>query len=135
MRIHEHLERAEAFERSVAKLDPIRDTELFVVFLMRAATSRMNAALHALGVTEEGPVAAGVRVADLNHSYKPPLDVEVSADVRKLLGLLKTIEDLRPQYVRGPDLLTPELAAACKRAHEEIVSGTSRLLESNSERV
>lgn len=135
MLIREHLERAIAFEKSLAKLDPIRDSELYVIFLMRAATNRMNAALHALDVTEEGPVAAGARIGDLNHSDKPPLRAELSADVQKLLAALKSIEDLRPQYVRGPDLLTPELAAACKRAHEEVASGTEKIITRRRERV
>ena len=135
MLIREHLDRAAGFEKSLAKLDPIRDSELYIIFLMRAATNRMNATLHALNLTDEGPVAAAARIGDLNHSYKPPLRAEVSADVQRLLGELKTIEDLRPQYVRGPDLLTPELAAACKRAHEQIVSGTSKIIERRRERV
>ena len=59
MLIREHLERAIGFEKSLAKLDPICDSELYVIFLMRAATNRMNAALHALDVTQEGPVEAG----------------------------------------------------------------------------
>src|SRR5690348_2680942 len=105
MLIREHLERAIGFEKSLAKLDPICDSELYIIFLMRAATNRMNAALHALDVTQEGPVEAGERIGDLNHSYKPPLRVGVPADVQKLLTALKSIEDLRPQYVRGPDLL------------------------------
>jgi hypothetical protein len=133
MLIREHLVRAAGFEKSVAKLNPIHDSELYVIFLMRAATNRMNAALHALDVTD--PIAAGERIGDLNHSYKPPLRTEVSADVQRLLAELKSIEDLRPQYVRGPDLLTPELAAACKRAHAEIVSGTSEIIEHGRERV
>ena len=136
MLIREHLDRAVGFEKSLAKLDPVEDTELYVVFLMRAATNRMNAALHALDVTEEGPVvAAGARVGDLNHSYKPSLWVELSPDVVKLLSALKSIEDLRPQYVRGPDLLTSELVAACKRAHEEIVSGTEEMIGHRKARV
>ena len=128
MLIREHLERAAAFEAGIAKLDPVEDTELYVVFLMRAATNRMNAALHALDVTEEGPVAPGKRVGDLNHSYKPALYVELPVEVQALLRELASIEDLRPQYVRGPDLLTFELAAACSRSHQAVVAGTSDII-------
>lgn len=133
MLIREHLERAAAFESSIAKLDPVEDTELYVVFLMRAATNRMNAALHVLDLTDEGPVAAGERVGDLNHSYKPALYVVLTAEVKALLRELASIEDLRPQYVRGPDLLTPELAAACSRAHQTVVAGTSDIIARRNE--
>src|SRR4051812_36949158 len=106
MLIDEHLARASSFEKSAARLDPIDDTELWIVFLMRAGTGRINAALHVLGLTEDGPVAAGARVGDMNHSYKPRLDFELPEEVRILFGHLKLIEDLRPEYVRGPSLLT-----------------------------
>lgn len=131
MLISEHLARALSFETSAAKLDPIQDTELYVVFLMRAATARVNAALHALGVTD--PVAAGVRIGDLNHSYKPRLEGELPAEVRQIFEPLKYIEDLRPEYVRGPLLLTPELVAACRRSHDDIVARTTAIIESRKE--
>ena len=133
MLIDEHLARASSFEKSAAKLDPVEDTELWIVFLMRAGTGRVNAALHALGLTEEGPVAAGARIGDMNHSYKPTLDVELPEDVRILFRHLKLIEDLRPEYVRGPGLLTPELAADCRSAYEAIVAGTTAILERRKE--
>lgn len=131
MLIDEHLARAASFEASAAKLDAIQDTELYVVFLMRAATARVNAALHALGVTY--PVAAGARTGDLNHSYKPRLEGELPAQVQPMFAALKYIEDLRPEYVRGPLLLTPDLAAACRRAHDEVVARTSAILEQRKE--
>ena len=127
MLIGEHLKRAASFEASAAKLDPIEDAELYVVFLMRAATARVNAALHALGVTD--PVAAGARIGDLNHSYKPRLEGDLPAEVQQLFAPLKFIEDLRPEYVRGPLVLTAELADSCRRAHEEVVQRTNVIFE------
>lgn len=131
MLISEHLSRAASFEASAAKLDPIQDTELYVVFLMRAATQRVNAALHALGVTD--PVASAVRIGDLNHSYKPRLEGDLPAEVQQTFAPLKYIEDLRPEYVRGPRLLTPELAAACRRAYDDIVARTTAIIERRKE--
>lgn len=133
MLIDEHLARALSFEKSAAKLDPVEDAELWIVFLMRAGTGRVNAALHALGITENGPVAAGARIGDMNHSYKPSLDVELPEEVRVLFRHLKFIEDLRPEYVRGPNVLTPELAGACRSAYEEIVAGTTAILQRRKE--
>lgn len=131
MLVSEHLARAASFERSIAKLDPVEDTELYVVFLMRAATNRVNAALHALGVTDT--VAAGARLGDLNHSYKPRLEGNLPAEVQQMFAPLKFLEDLRPEYVRGPLLITPELADACRCAYEEVVALTTAILERRSE--
>lgn len=133
MLIDEHLRRAESFEQSVGKLDPIEDTELFIVLLMRAATNRVNAAVHALDVTEEGPVAAGMRVGDLNHSYKPRLEGELPQEVQHLFSRLKYIEDLRPEYARGPRLLTAEIAESCRRAYADIVTGTDAIFARRKE--
>ena len=133
MLIEEHLARASSFEKSADKLDPIEDAELWTVLLMRAGTGRLNAALHALGITEEGPVAAGVRVGDMNHSYKPRLDVDLPEEVRVLFKHLRLIEDLRPEYVRGPAGLTPELARACRDAYREIVTGSAAILTHRQE--
>lgn len=133
MLVDEHLARALSFEKSAAKLDPVEDAPLWIVFLMRAGTGRVNAVLHALGITEEGPVAAGARIGDMNHSYKPSLCVELPQEVHVLLRHLKFIEDLRPEYVRGSNGLTPELAGACRGAYEEIVAGTTAILERRRE--
>jgi hypothetical protein len=132
MEVEEHLGRAAGFEASIAKLDPVGDTELFVVFLMRAGTHRVNAALHALGIT--AVQAGGGRIGDLNHTYKPPLPAEAPAEVKAMFGPLAFIENLRPQYVRGPSKLTPELAQQCRRAHEEVVARSTAILERLKER-
>jgi hypothetical protein len=132
MEIQDHLRRAERFEASARKLDPIADTELYVVYLMRAGTSRVNAALHALGITDVK--ASGERIGDLNHTYKPPLPAEAPAEVKAMFGPLAFIENLRPQYVRGPSKLTPELAQQCRRAHEEVVARSTAILERLKER-
>lgn len=127
MRPQEHLKRAASFEASAFKLDPIEDGELYIVFLMRAGTNRVNAALHVMGVTDEQPSAA--RVGDLNHSYKPRLEGELPAVVTKLFQPLSFIEDLRPQYVRGPQALNAELAQRCRQAYDDIVARTSKILD------
>jgi len=127
MEIPDHLARAASFEASARKLDALADTELYVVFLMRAATSRVNAALHALGITDIK--ASPGRIGDLNHTYKPPLPAEPPAEVQALFEPLAFIENLRPQYVRGPAKLTPELAQKCRRAHEDVVARSTAILE------
>ena len=126
MQIQEHLRRAASFEQSARKLDPIADTELYVVFLMRAATSRVNAALHALGITDVQ--AAADRIGDLNHTYKPPLKAAPPPEVKAMFEPLAFIENLRPEYVRGPSKLTAELAQSCRRAHEVVVARSSAII-------
>jgi hypothetical protein len=128
MKISVHLEKAGAFERSLAKLDPIGDTELFVVFLMRACTNRLNAALHALGFTTEAPAGNG-RIGDLNHTYKPRLDAPPPDELRSTFKCLSYIEELRADFVRGPRLLTETEVHKCRAAHVEITAQTGRVLE------
>lgn len=126
MQIQEHLRRAASFEASARKLDPIADTELYVVYLMRAGTSRVNAALHALGITDVQ--ASTARIGDLNHTYKPALGIEPPAEVKAMFEPLAFIENLRPEYVRGPSKLSAELAQSCRRAHEDVVARSTAIL-------
>lgn len=128
MKISTHLEKAEAFERSLARLNPTEDTELFVVFLMRACTNRLNAALHALDFTTEA-LASGGRIGDLNHTYKPKLDTPPPDELQSAFEHLSYIEELRTDFVRGPRLLTETEVAQCRAAHIEITTRTGRIFE------
>lgn len=122
----EHLRRAASFESSLAKLDPIEDGALYVVFLMRAGTNRVNAALHLMGIT--GISASANRVGDLNHTYKPRLEGKLPPEVEGMFQPLSFIENLRPQYVRGAEKLTPELVRQCQDAYQEIVTRAAPIL-------
>lgn len=128
MKISEHLERAIAFERALAALDPLEDAELFVVFLMRAGTSRVNAALHALGLTTEVIGGTASKVGDLNHTYKPKLDVELPGEMKQAFRHLAYLEDLRPEFVRGPRMIDHATAEACRTAYAEICTRTEAIL-------
>jgi len=128
MEPQEHLKRAASFEASLAKLDPLKDGALYVVFLMRAGTNRVNAALHVMGITDV--TASAHRVGDLNHSYKPRLEGELPAEVQRMFQPLSYIENLRPEYVRGGQALTPDVVKQCRKAHEEIVKYTGPFLAS-----
>lgn len=128
MKISAHLEKADAFERSLARLDPVADTELFVVFLMRACTNRLNAALHALDFTTEATAGNG-RIGDLNHTYKPRLDTAPPEELRPVFERLSHIEELRADFVRGPRLLTETEVAECRAAHAEITARINRIFE------
>lgn len=127
MQTSDHLSKAEAFECSIAKLDPTEDGALYVVFLLRAATNRVNAALHALGVTSDDP-ATPAKLGDLNHTYKPKLNTPVPDELRAAFRHLAFIEDLRPDYVRGPKPVDDATLAACEAAYSGIRRDTDTIL-------
>lgn len=128
MKISHHLEKAAAFEQAVAKLDPVEDTELFIVFLMRAGTNRVNAALHSLGLTTDVTGGSGGKVGDLNHTYKPELDVALPVDMAHAFKHLAFLEDLRPEFVRGPGALDEGMVEACRAAYAEIREKTDSVI-------
>jgi hypothetical protein len=127
MKISEHLSKAAAFERSAAKLDPRSDSALYVVFLLRAATNRVNAALHALGTTTDS-AATAAKLGDLNHTYKPKLNVPVPREMQASFIHLALIEDMRTDYVRGSKLLDAAALDACNAAYRGICDDTRPLL-------
>ena len=127
MRISEHLSKVEAFERAAAKLDPTEDNALYVVFLLRAATNRVNGALHALGTTTDGAATSG-KIGDLNHTYKPKLNVPVPEELRASFRYLDLIEHLRPDYVRGQKPVDATIVGACKAAYAAICRDTDSIL-------
>ena len=128
MKITEHLTKAEAFERCLAKLDPLVDGPLYAVFLMRAGTSRVNAALHALGLTaDSGPVQP--KLGDLNHTYKPPINFAVPAGLKRAFQELAYIENLRPDFVRGATRFDAGKAQRAAAAYAMIKRETEAVLE------
>ena len=127
MRISEHLSKAEAFDRSAAKLDPAMDTALYVLMLLRAGTNRVNAALHALGITTDGMATPG-KLGDLNHTYKPALNVPVPDELRVAFKDLALIEDMRTDYVRGNKRADTAILHACSAAHAEICRVVDRIV-------
>ncbi len=127
MKIAEHLRKAAAFETALARLDPLQDGELYAVFLMRAATNRLNAAMHALGETTDG-AATDMKLGDLNHTYKPPLKGPVPPSLAASFAELAFIENLRPVVVRGPASLDAETAARARAAHAAVTRETGAIL-------
>ncbi len=127
MKIEEHLLKADAFERAAAKLAPQTDSALYVVYLLRAGTNRVNAALHALRTTTDGKPTAE-KLGDLNHTYKPELNVPVPGELRAAFGHLALIEEMRTDYVRGDKFLDAAMLDACNGAYRGICDDTAPLL-------
>lgn len=127
MEIAEHIRKAEAFEAALGRLDPVQDGELYAVFLMRAATNRLNAALHALGTTTDGR-ATEAKLGDLNHTYKPPLKTPVPTPLAASFVQLAFIENLRPDIVRGPVEMNRAIAERAKAAYGAVRRETDAVL-------
>jgi hypothetical protein len=127
VKIEEHIRKAEAFEAAMSRLDPVADGEIYAVFLMRAATNRLNAAMHALGETTDG-AATEARLGDLNHTYKPPLKAPVPAPLARSFVELAFIENLRPEIVRGPADMDRATAERAKAAHALVRRETDAVL-------
>jgi len=127
MKIAEHLGKAAAFEAALSRLDPVQDGEIYAVFLMRAATNRLNAALHALGTTTDG-VATESKLGDLNHTYKPPMKSPVPAPLAASFAELAFIENLRPEIVRGPAVMDRATAERAQSAHARVKRDTDAIL-------
>lgn len=131
MKIAEHLKKAEAFEAALSRLDPVEDGEIYAVFLMRAATNRLNAALHALGTTSDG-AATAAKLGDLNHTYKPPMKSPVPAQLAESFRELAFIENLRPDFVRGSASMDRATAERAKAAHARVRRDTDVILGERS---
>ena len=127
MKIEEHLLKAVAFERAAARLAPQTDSALYVVYLLRAGTNRLNAALHALKTTTDGKPTTE-KLGDLNHTYKPKLNVPVPAELHAAFAHLALIEEMRTDYVRGDKFLDAAMLAACNAAYRGICDDTAPLL-------
>ncbi len=127
MKIEEHLLKAEAFERAAAKLAPQTDSALYVVYLLRAGTNRVNAALHVLKTTTDGK-STDEKLGDLNHTYKPKLNVPVPDELRAAFTHLALIEEMRTDYVRGEKFLDAAMLDACNGAYRGICDDTTPLL-------
>ena len=127
MKIQEHLLKADAFEHAATKLDPKVDSALYAVCLLRAGTNRVNAALHALQVTTEH-AATAQKVGDLNHTYKPKLNVPIPEELRAAFIHLALIEELRTEYVRGQKLFDVSGLQVCDTAYRGICDDTMLLL-------
>ena len=126
MKIEEHLLKADAFERAAAKLAPQIDSALYVVYLLRAGTNRVNAALHALKTTTDVKATAE-KLGDLNHTYKPKLNVPVPEELRAAFTHLALIEEMRTDYVRGDKFLDAAMLDTCNAAYRGICDDTTRL--------
>ena len=140
MRIQDHIERVQVFERALSRLDRHADMQLYIWFLEKAGAHCMNAALHAWEITPE--ISAGAeavalpnknaewedaafyhnmaRVGDWIHSRYKPKNVIVTKDAEILLENMFFIEEERADYVRGIEPLSDEMFARFRDAYRTV---------------
>lgn len=140
MRIQDHIERVQAFERALSRLDPHADMQLYIWFLEKAGAHCMNAALHRWGITPEIPEGAEAieppdenaawedaafyhnmaRAGDWIHSRYKPDRVKITKEAGILLKKMFFIEEERADYVRGVKPLSNEMLAKFKNAYQTV---------------
>ena len=131
MNLAQHLEKAARYEALMARLDVVRDFELWIWVAMSSGTNVLNAALHAAGITsdrgtwtqEEGPLG------DVLHVDVPAIEAALPPALERACEALRVIDDARDPCVRGPREITPELAEACAAAYRDCVKATKPILE------
>lgn len=119
MKAHEHAAVAAEFELALARLDPAADGQLYIWFLMHAATQRLNAALHALNWAKESD-DQGRCPRDIVHSDDVADETARSPGVALMVASLRYLEDLRGDFVRGPKLLDGATRKRARAAYEKI---------------
>lgn len=142
MRIMDHLDKVEAFERALTKLDPLVDSRLYAWLSEKAATHCVNAALHAWGITPEQPEGAQVLLeradvprtewadaaryhdmasqGDLIHTRYKPVEVRLTAKAEVLFEKLAFFEIEREKYVRGDAVLDSDAIRQWRKVYAEI---------------
>jgi hypothetical protein len=109
-------------ERTMQKIDPVEDYELFLEACMLAGSHGLNLILHRLSVTPDS--------WDLAHTDTPAHELLFPAEILELVSGLKYIESIRPDYLRGLKPWTLEVASRCR---EHCVAITRYALKISSE--
>src|SRR5262249_21329997 len=112
MRTEDHWAKAARLEAATAKLDRGDDHELVIWSCVQGGAQLANVILHARGITREQE--------DQIHSDTPQIDRELPRDIAEILAVLKSIEELGPQFVRGIKPVRPEVMRDCLAAYAKV---------------
>jgi hypothetical protein len=122
MRAKEHWEKAARLEASgAAGLDGDDDYELIIWSCVQGGAQLANAILCARGITADDE--------DQIHSDLPELKRELPPDVKEMLALLKSIENLGPRFVRGIEPMQPGVVKNCLEAYARIKAMAQQSLQ------
>ncbi len=153
MKIEAHLEKLRRFEHVRARMDPLRDFELWYWMTLSGGTTVINAALHAAGLTDADrhfatqipgvyAVARGrdrlrVRLArrkDLIHVGLPPIEGKLPSGLRSAFAAMRRIEAYRDPCIRGERTVTKAVIAHCESDYVRVLSGCRRVLSAQKKR-
>ena len=122
MQIQDHWAKAMRLEATrTAKLHKHDDYELVIWTCIHGGAQLANVALHKLGVTEDS--------FDLIHSNIPELNRTLPVEAASMLATLKSIEDLGPRFVRGPERINSQDMEACLSAYSKVKTFAEKLMK------
>ena len=147
MRIEEHVEKFRRFDALRHRFDPLAEFELWYWMGLSGGTAIINAALHAVGVTQEdasfatqvpdiyvemqpdGGWSHHVRFGrDLIHVGLPPIEAPLPEPLDQIFALMGTIERHRDPCTRGRQEVTPEIVSDCDSAYRKLVDLAQNIL-------
>jgi len=138
MKIEEHYDKAVRLEKTIAKLDFTDDCETVILNCMFAGTHLVNCLLHFFEVhdTDTDIVHSDLtRIDRENYSLVLPEwdKKKLPSEVVETLKLLRSIEDLRPLYIRGKEV-NSMAAKKSLAAYERIKDYANIVMQANKER-
>lgn len=141
MKVASHLEKIERFDALRNRLDQFADFEIWFWTTMNAGTNAVNAALHATGITEDGPwypqqpgvymvegdgpgsfVPAFRPLGDVLHVGRPKIEKPLPEKVQRIAHLMDVIEEWRDPCVRDGEPVTQEIIDKVDTAYHEVVA-------------
>ena len=141
MKVASHFEKIERFDVLRNRLDQFNDFEIWFWTTMNAGTNAVNAALHATGITEDGPwypqqpgvymvegddpgsfVAAFKPMGDVLHVGRPKIEKPIPEKVQRIAGLMDVIEEWRDPCVRDGEPVTQEIIDKVDTAYHEVIA-------------
>jgi hypothetical protein len=149
MRIAAHQEKVRRLDAVRRRLDPAEDFELWFWMSMSGGTHALNAALHAVGATSDGPYFATQAVdvylepgpapgsfrpairfgCDVLHVGMPRVDAALPPALERACRAMEVLEEVRDPCVRGDRIATPAIIGAVDAAYAECLELTARVLE------
>ena len=122
MRAEEHWEKAARLEASRTQgLGDRDDYELIIWSCIQGGAHLANVILHGRGITGDDE--------DQIHSDIPELKRELPREIAQILSVLKSIENLGPQFVRGMEPIKPEILARCLADYRDVKAIARQALE------
>ena len=127
MRAKEHWDKAARLEASRSSgLNDRDDYELIIWSCIQGGAQLANAILCARGITRDDE--------DQIHSDLPELKRELPPDVREILAVLKSIENLGPRFVRGIEPMKPGVLKGCLDAYDKVKAMAQQALQARETR-